>query len=423
VLAQAEAQIERWRDSMIDADIAEAPETVNFLRRYWQVPPGTIVVSTLQGEKALWLAISIGPRFTLTSLEVGREDMAKTVYDLRDAITRRLPDEVLKWGSFLYHFMLGPVLGPFADPDSREAKEIQDIKLVIFDLDGPLRYLPVAVLHDGSGWLIERCALMIATPEVTTVPRSAPERPRVAAFGTTRAHPGWSALPAVADEIASIVGVGDSGRPVPSRVGALPGIGLLDEAFTRAALLDAAREFPILHIASHFAFAPADEQASRLLLGDGSEMTLAELASADIELSGVDLITLSACETGMGGGREAGRPVAGLGAALCQLGAGAVIATLWRVGDDSMARLMGRFYQALAAGAALAEALRQAQLALLHGGSGLGPSLRRGLSEAPDGDGPAAADPFDWAGIVLITGIPGKVHEQDGDLGGGSAGP
>ena len=59
--------------------------------------------------------------------------------------------------------------------------------------------------------------------------------------------------------------------------------------------------------------------------------------------------------------------VLGLVRALQVAGARSVVASLWRVDDESTAELMGRFYSALATGLPRDEALRQAQLELLRG--------------------------------------------------------
>ena len=73
------------------------------------------------------------------------------------------------------------------------------------------------------------------------------------------------------------------------------------------------------------------------------------LSLADIKLlrfTGTDLLALSACETALGGGRNAlGAEVEGFGAMAQQRGALAVLASLWQVSDDSTATLMQQFYR------------------------------------------------------------------------------
>src|SRR5581483_9050048 len=75
------------------------------------------------------------------------------------------------------------------------------------------------------------------------------------------------------------------------------------------------------------------------------------------------LVTLSACQTAMGGGQtDDGREIEGLSAIVQQRGASQVIASLWRVEDESTAQLMHGMYLALAArDSDVAGALQQAQ--------------------------------------------------------------
>jgi CHAT domain-containing protein len=78
-----------------------------------------------------------------------------------------------------------------------------------------------------------------------------------------------------------------------------------------------------------------------------------------------DLVTLSACETALG--REVvGEGMLGLTRAFHYAGARSVLASLWRIDDESTAELMAKFYAGMRAGLAKDEALRRAQLSLLR---------------------------------------------------------
>ena len=81
-----------------------------------------------------------------------------------------------------------------------------------------------------------------------------------------------------------------------------------------------------------------------LLLGDGNKLTLEDIRLGDFGFYDVDLLTLSACQTAVGDQAQNGREIEGLGALAQNQGAGAVLATLWSVADQSTALFMTRFY-------------------------------------------------------------------------------
>ena len=127
------------------------------------------------------------------------------------------------------------------------------------------------------------------------------------------------------------------------------------------------RNFPLMHVASHFRFSPGTEVNSFLLLGDGEHLTLGDIRTQNYRFDNVDLLTLSACDTGLGGGRdEQGKEIEGFGVIAQQQGAKAVLATLWPVVDESTATLMADMYRRRQSDSLTKiEALRQSQLALM----------------------------------------------------------
>jgi CHAT domain-containing protein len=162
----------------------------------------------------------------------------------------------------------------------------------------------------------------------------------------------------------------------------------------------------VVHIASHFVFKPGDDTQSYLLLAGkddgnaGFHLTVAEFRDDQkLSLEDTDLLTLSACETGMGGNAANGREVDGLGITAQRKGAKAVISSLWEVDDSSTGELMADFYKRWADGAGKVEkveALRQAQLDLLRGM----------IAPKPDPMNPnqpsSFEHPYYWAPFVLM---------------------
>jgi CHAT domain-containing protein len=369
---------------------------------------GVALLQYVATDERLNVVVSTSQLQVARQAPVGAVELNRRIAAFRQAVQNPAADP-RPAARALHRVLIDPVL------DDLRAQGVHTLVLV---LDGALRYLPFAALHDGQQYLVQRYRLAHYT-EAARSRLAAPVQPRwrVAAMGVTRAFAGqnFSALPAVRAELEGIV-----------RDDVLPGQTFIDDGFTLAALrqnLDA----PVLHIASHFQFVEGSDD-SFLLLGDGSRLTLRQVRSTLPRFSNVDLLTLSACDTATGGGlRDNGLEVEGLGVLAQQRGARAVLATLWPVADASTGELMQRFYRARQAqGLNKAEALREAQLGLLGAapagtGDGTGAGLNAGagtrgarlavdatptdVPPPPPSAGAAAAPfahPYFWAPFVLM---------------------
>jgi CHAT domain-containing protein/predicted O-linked N-acetylglucosamine transferase (SPINDLY family) len=91
---------------------------------------------------------------------------------------------------------------------------------------------------------------------------------------------------------------------------------------------------------------------------DDGYLTAAEATA--MELDGTELVTLSACETGLGGVRS-GEGVYGLQRALAVAGARSTLLSLWKVADGRTATFLAKYYQRLKDGEGRAEALHNTQ--------------------------------------------------------------
>lgn len=253
-----------------------------------------------------------------------------------------------------------------AKPLDDEARRAGAKKLVLW-LDGALRYVPFAALPDGRGFLVDRYSIESYVPGDAVSEPGARTATRVRGFGVTRAVGGFDALPAMADELCDIVKGPVEGLAPGSRecAGALPGEGYANQSFTENRLRDSLVDTPafsILHLGTHFSLRPGNARRSFLVMGDGSRLTLDAIGALDF--SGLQLVTLSACQSGLGGAKgDDGREIEGLSAIVQQRGASHVIASLWKVEDRSTASLMRELYASLPAHDA-AEALRRSQLSL-----------------------------------------------------------
>ncbi|MBE2276549.1 MAG: CHAT domain-containing protein [Rhodobacteraceae bacterium] len=294
-------------------------------------------------------------------------------------------------------------------PDLRAELAAGGIERLVVSLDGPLRYIPVAALHDGTHWLAEDFVLSHVTGGA--VSDGSAEISELAGFGVTRSVDDLPALPGVAEELAGIAG---------PQGAALPGTVWLDRDFNRDTLTSAlvfgdgfTDDFGVLHLASHFKLGPTEAE-SFLLMGDGTRLSMADLRTglgADLDFSEVGLLTLSACETGFGGLTD-GTELASFAAVAQDAGAGTVLATLWPVNDRSIAVMMREFYRlgfpkdGVPADPALALTLVQRGQIASSGALSAAPG-RSAVPLKPVADAPefsAYSHPFHWAAIVVLEG-------------------
>ena len=175
-----------------------------------------------------------------------------------------------------------------------------------------------------------------------------------------------------------------------------------DGTFSLANVKSIMNEYNILHFATHAAFVTSSPKESFILFGNGDRPNLLEIENWSLE--NVDLVVLSACETGLDGFGN-GAEILGMGYQFQLGGAGAVMASLWSVDDRGTQDLMGRFYHHLSNGFGKAEALQRAQADLITGNGqpsdtthgGFVP-IRRTLPESLQG----LRHPYYWAPFILI---------------------
>lgn len=385
---QWQARFRQWQATLVTG-MAEGPtgqalaqrqitEQTSAMGRAVRSDPRAVGLQYIVGSNRLSIIVTTSRASIGRHVNVTREALSRQVHALRRAILDRDADP-RPAALALYASLIAPIA-----EDLRQAQAQQ----LLLSLTDTLRYVPFAALHDGHQWLIEKFSMANLSADITSRARPPAAPWQAIGMGVTTSHGDFAALPAVRRELRGVV------RTAESPDGALPGLIHLDAAFDRRSLeLAVARSTPVVHIASHFQFSPGDQGNTFLLLGDGTHMTLQELAALDFQ--GIDLLTLSACDTAMGGGLdETGAEIEGLATAVQRQGAESVLATLWPVADDSTALLMQRFYRRQSTSATgKAEALRWAQLSLLN------------QDDAP-ANGPVRSrrrygHPFFWAPFVL----------------------
>jgi CHAT domain-containing protein len=151
---------------------------------------------------------------------------------------------------------------------------------------------------------------------------------------------------------------------------------------------------------SGIALAGANRRPTPIGQDDG---ILTALEVAELDLSGVELAVLSACETGLGE-VAGGEGLLGLQRAFQVAGVHSAVASLWSIGDEATEALMARFYDNLwTHGRPPAEALREAQLSMLRGKISFAGPSRGGLKREAGKPESDRLPPFYWAAFVLST--------------------
>ncbi len=161
-------------------------------------------------------------------------------------------------------------------------------------------------------------------------------------------------------ELSELHGAVDEAERIATLFGAVP---IVNEAATPHAIADALQTHRYVHLATHGAL-NLDAPSFQLLVAapnneDDGIVQAHELLTMD--LSGLELISLGACETALGRVDRADNP-RGLPAALLLAGAQTVVGTLWEVGSDTARVFFVSMYASLATGSSRRDAFRAAQV-------------------------------------------------------------
>ena len=206
---------------------------------------------------------------------------------------------------------------------------------------GNLHYLPFHLLHSGTEYLIEQHEVVIL-PTASLITHSPPQRPKGALI---IGHSNEGKLPHSLKEAQSIQ--------------QLLGGKVYCEGDAKRHILDNS-PCQVLHIAAHGEFRIDNPDLSFIKLADGQLFT-DDLLQRNLSY---ELITLSACETGLANVTISDELI-GLGRSCLYAGAGALLVSLWNVDDNSTQALMESIYQSLAAGMSKAAALQLAQCQII----------------------------------------------------------
>jgi CHAT domain-containing protein len=296
----------------------------------------TLVDYYVQGED-LYAFVLNG--MSIKGFKLSAKGMEEEVRAFREAIDRRAAN-AMDTGRALHDRLIRPLLA-----------DLNGSKLVIAP-HGVLHYVPFAALSDGEGYLVDRFSLRLI-PSASTLVYLRTDQPKklgkLLAIGNPDLGSSALDLPNAQVEAVAIAAMFPDSRA------------LVRAEASKSAVKELGNGFSILHFATHGKFDANAPLSSGLYLAKGREsdgvLRVSDLYSLRWD---VDLVTLSACETGIGKVAN-GDDVIGLTRGFLYAGARSIVASLWAVDDAATAHLMESFYRNLSNNDKR-EALRLAQI-------------------------------------------------------------
>jgi CHAT domain-containing protein/Tfp pilus assembly protein PilF len=265
---------------------------------------------------------------------------------------------------------------------------------------GVLHYLPFhALILDDGRYLIESFTVSyLPSASVLSYVRASNKGNREALFAAGNPATDLASLPAAEKEARAISALFDKKMLLTGREATKPSVERYAGQYDLVLLSTHGEMLESNPLKSNLRFAPSPSDDGRL--------TVSEIFDLHIK---ANLVTLSACDTALARGEwqtfPQGDDLIGLSRAFIHAGTPSILASLWKVSDDSTVELMADFYRNLRS-MSKAEALRQAQLRLLGSSAGSAGVQKPGkLSpSSPNRDTMPAewAHPFYWAPFILV---------------------
>ena len=324
----------------LNAD-ATATVGVDAIQRALKSDERLVQFHSLADRLLVWV---VGPDGVQShTIPIGRDELARRIEAWRDSVVNLKPDAVAN-ADALGAALLGPLN---LTPGQR---------LVIVP-HGPLHYLPFQALRQGGHYLIEQHAVSVA-PSASIAVRLAQRTPRegvteLVAFGNPKIAEKYD-LPGSEIEVKRLAQLFPKSDV------------FLGAAATKSRFEQVVGQSTLIHVAAHAEADLVDPLHSRILLANenGKQSFLEAREILGLPLSGTGLVTLSACESGLGRIAD-GDEVLGFTRSFLVAGTPTLIASLWPVADDATSILMTTLYGELAKGADVQQAMRAGQLAVL----------------------------------------------------------
>ena len=338
-------------NSQLANKIQQLPKSeINKVPDYLQkIPQGTALLYPLiLGDRLEIILFTPNTIPISRTVKISQKELETLVIDFRAGLLDAGSEDVKEPATQLYKLLIKPI----------ESELIQaKATTILYAPDGILRYIPIAALYDGKQWLAEkyRISNLIAYSlfDFSAQPKNLPNI-LAGAFGGKAGEQkfGQNALPATLTEVQAIANSFQNS------------VTLTEENFSRQAIEAKFKNHNILHLATHAEFNIGVPDNSFIIFGNGDKIRLNEIT--DWQIPNIDLIVLSACQTGVGKLGD-GVEILGFGYQVQKAGAKQAIASLWKVDDAGTQALMEAFYGELKKGDVTStEALHRAQVTLIR---------------------------------------------------------
>jgi filamentous hemagglutinin family protein len=344
-----------------------------------------IIYAIVRPEQLDLILITANKTVHRTVREANSQKLLDTVGKLRAEITNPIKHKTTSYlasSQQLYQWLIKPL---------ETELQNQKIDTLLFNLDAGLKAIPIAALHDGQQFLVEKYSMsLIPSISLTDTRYQSLANARVLAMGAS-IFVDKSPLPAVSTELQNITTE-------------WPGKFFLNQDFTLKNLRS--QRAAIIHLATHGEFRAGPDN-SYIQLWD-TKLLLSQIRQLGWNNPQVELLVLSACRTALGD-EQAELGFAGFAV---QAGVKSVLASLWYVSDEGSLALMTNFYSQLRHATVKSEALRQTQIAMIRGKVNVESGQLRGINFVPSwvtqplssnsSEKQNLSHPFYWSGFTMI---------------------
>lgn len=328
-----------------------------------KIDSNTAVLYPIILPDRLELLLTISGEIIHKTVPVNAAVLNDTANQLRIQLQNRHSRRFFPYARRLYNWLVLPFEKILSD---------QKIDTLVYIPEGELRTIPLSAVHDGEQFLIEKYAVALS-PGLSLTSLAPLQTDGINSLLTGISEPvrGFSALPNVVEELNGVHNT-IGGTVLQNR----------DNTLKNLARELKTQEYSIVHMATHGVFADSAEESFLLTYDD--KLTMDDLDNllrvGQFRERGVELLTLSACETAVGDDRAA----LGLAGVAIKARARSALASLWLVNDRSTPLIMQEFYRHIMGTKLIskAKALQNAQKMMI--------------------DDSEYSHPADWSSFLLI---------------------